>query len=191
MNSKQLNNICGGVVIAVAVGYVGYMFVKDNFNGIFDGYNNAAQQVELQKQQMELAKKESEKKFKYVTKEKYNTITSVLNKEILCWVIGVTPADGRKAVEGLAVQLVSSYGRTDGEVIGIDMELIKKNEELLSKHINSLQPNDYSDIMTEAIGDCPIYHQQIINILEGVESITKEDVKVILKEEIESRKNAK
>ena len=189
MNSKQINNICGGVAIAVAVGYIGYTFVKDNFKGIFDGYNKAAQQVELQKQQMELSKKESEKKFKYVTKEKYNTITSVLNKEILCWVIGVTPADGRKAVEGLAVQLVSSYGRTDGEVIGIDMELIKKNEELLSKHINSLQPNDYSDIMTEAIGDCPIYHQQIVNILEGVESITKEDVKVILKEEIESRKS--
>ena len=191
MNSKQFNNICGGLVIAVAVGYVGYMFVKDNFKGIFDGYNKAAQHVEIQKQQMELAKKESEKKFKYVTKEKYNTITSVLNKEILCWVIGVTPADGRKAVEGLAVQLVSSYGRTDGEVIGIDMELIKKNEELLSKHINSLQPNDYSDIMTEAIGDCPIYHQQIINILEGVESITKEDVEAILKEEIESRNNTK
>ena len=65
---------------------------------IYDGYKEAERQVELQKQQMELAKKESEKKFKYVTKEKYNTITSVLNKEILCWVIGVTPADGRKAV---------------------------------------------------------------------------------------------
>ena len=189
MNSKQINNICGGVVIAIGVIGFGYMFVKDNFKGIFDGYNKAAQQVELQKQQMELTKKESEKKFKYVTKEKYNTITSVLNKEILCWVIGVTPADGRKAVEGLAVQLVSSYGRTDGEVIGIDMELIKKNEELLSKHINSLQPNDYSDIMTEAIGDCPIYHQQIINILEGVESITKEDVEAIVKEEIKNSKS--
>ena len=189
MNSKQLNNICGGVVIAVAVGYIGYTLVRDNFKDFFDGYNNAAQQVELQKQQMELAKKESEKKFKYVTKEKYNTIVSVLNKEILCWVVGVTPADGRKTVEGLAVQLASSYGRTDGKVVGIDMALIKKNEELLSKYINSLQPNDYSDIMTEAIGDCPIYHQQIINILEGVESITKEDVGVILKEEVESKKS--
>ena len=189
MNSKQLNNICGGVVIAIGVIGFSYMYVKDNFKGIFDGYNNAAQQVELQKQQMELAKKEAEKKFKYVTKEKYNTITSVLNKEILCWVVGVTPADGRKAVEGLAVQLVSSYGRTDGKVIGIDMELIKKNEELLSKHINSLQQNDYSSLMTEAISECPIYHQQIINMLEGIESITKEDVDVILNEEIESIKS--
>ena len=189
MNSKQINNICGGVVIAVAVGYIGYTFVKDNFKGIFDGYNNAAQQVELQKQQMELAKKESEKKFKYVTKEKYNTITSVLNKEILCWVIGVTPADGRKAVESLAVQLTSSYGRTDGKVVGVNIGLIKKNEELLSKYVNNLSPNDYSSFMTEAIGDCPIYHQQIINILEGVESITKEDVEAILKEEIESIKS--
>ena len=184
--NTQLNKICGGVAIAAAVGYIGYSILNDNFKDFFDGYNNAAKQVELQKQQMELTKKESEKKFRYVTKEKYNTITSVLNKEILCWVIGVTLADGRKAVEGLAVQLVSSYGRTDGKVIGIDMELIKKNEELLSKHINSLQPNDYSDIMTEAIGDCPIYHQQIINILEGVESITKEDVDAIVKKEIES-----
>ena len=189
MNSKQINNICGGVVIAIGVIGFSYMFVKDNFKDVFDGYNKAAQQVELQKQQMELAKKESEKKFKYVTKEKYNTITSVLKKEILCWVVGVTPADGRKAVEGLAVQLVSSYGRTDGKVIGIDMELIKKNEELLSKHINSLQPNDYSDIMTEAIGDCPIYHQQIINILEGIESVTKEDVEAIVKEEIKNSKS--
>ena len=174
--NKQLNNICGGVVIAVAVGYVSYMFVKDTFKGIFDGYNNAAQQVELQKQQMELAKKESEKKFKYVTKEKYNTIVSVLNKEILCWVVGVTPAEGRKTVEGLAVQLVSSYGRTDGKVVGIDMPLIKKNEELLSKYINSLQQNEYNSFMTEAIAECPIYHQQIVNILEGIESITKEGV---------------
>ena len=189
MNSKQINNICGGVAIAIGVVSFSYMFVKDNFKGIFDGYNKAAQQVEIQKKQMELTKKESEKKFKYVTKEKYNTITSVLNKEILCWVIGVTPADGRKAVEGLAVQLVSSYGRTDGEVIGIDMELIKKNEELLSKHVNSLQPNDYSSLMTEAIGDCPIYHQQIINILEGVESITKEDVEAIVKEDIKNSKS--
>ena len=191
MKSKQINNICGGVVIAVAVGCISYAFVRDNFKDFFEGYNNAAQQVELQKQQMELAKKESEKKFKYVAKEKYKSIVSVLNKEILCWVVGVTPADGRKTVEGLAVQLTSSYGRTNGKVVGIDMPLIKKNEELLSKYVNSLSPNDYSSFMTEAIAECPIYHQQIINILEGVESITKEDVKVILKEEIESRKNAK
>ena len=56
MNSKQLNNICGGVVIAIGVIGFGYMFVKDNFKGIFDGYNNAAHQVELQKQQMELTR---------------------------------------------------------------------------------------------------------------------------------------
>lgn len=189
MNSKQLNNICGGVAIAVAVGYIGYTLVRDNFKDFFDGYNNAAQQVELQKQQMELAKKESEKKFKYVTKEKYNTIVSVLNKEILCWVVGVTPADGRKTVEGLAVQLASSYGRIDGKVVGIDMALIKKNEELLSKYINSLQQNEYNSLMPEAIAECPIYHQQIVNILEGIESITKEDVEAIVKEEIESRKS--
>ena len=189
MNSKQINNICGGVVIAIGVVGFGYMFVKDNFKEVFDGYNKAAQQVEIQKQQMELAKKESEKKFKYVSKEKYNTIISVLNKEILCWVVGVTPAEGRKAVEGLAVQLTSSYGRTDGKVVGIDMDLIKKNEELLSKYINSLPQNDYSSFMTEAIGECPIYHQQIINILEGVESTTKEDVEAIVKEEIKNSKS--
>lgn len=191
MNSKQINNICGGVVIAIGVIGFGYMYVKDNFKEFFDGYNKAAQKVEIQKQQMEMAKKESEKKFKYVTKEKYNTITSVLNKEILCWVVGATPADGRKAVEGLAVQLTSSYGRTDGKVIGIDMDLIKKNEELLSKHINSLQQNDYSSFMAEAIAECPIYHQQIINILEGIESLTKEDVEAIVKEEIENSKKSK
>lgn len=57
MNSKQINNICGGVAIAIGVIGFGYMFVKDNFKGVFDGYNKAAQQVEIQKQQMELAKR--------------------------------------------------------------------------------------------------------------------------------------
>ena len=54
--NTQLNKICGGVAIAAAVGYIGYSIINDNFKDFFDGYNNAAQQVELQKQQMELTK---------------------------------------------------------------------------------------------------------------------------------------
>lgn len=68
---------------------------------------------------------------------------------------------------------------TDGKVIGIDMEpTIKKNRELLSKHVVYNQMITQTLSVTRGYWNCPIYHQQIINILEGVESITKEDVEV-------------
>ena len=120
MNSKQINNICGGVVIAIGVIGFGYMYVKD----VFDGYNKAAQQVELQKQQMEITKKESEKKFKYVSKDKFDAVTEVLDKEVICWSVGVTTPEDRKAVETLALQLTTNH--TGDFMFTLDKELIKK-----------------------------------------------------------------
>ena len=187
MNSKQLNNICGGVVIAVAVGYVGYMFVKDNFKGIFDGYNNAAQQVELQKQQMELAKKESEKKFKYVSKDKFDAVTEVLDKEVICWSVGITTPEDRKTVETLALQLTTNY--TGDFMFTLDKGLIKKREDRISQNLIGFKGQEYDILIADMIATCPIYHAQILNLLQSIPSVTAEEVKVLDKKEVESRKN--
>lgn len=88
-------------VILVAVGGV---------KQIYDGYKEAERQVELQKQQVNQLRK-NQKKYKYVTKEKYNTITSVLNKRDSLLGYWSHQQMEEKAVEGLAVQLTSSYGR--------------------------------------------------------------------------------
>ena len=187
--NTQLNKICGGVVIAVAVGYVGYMFVKDNFKGIFDGYNNAAHQVELQKQQMELAKKESEKKFKYVSKDKFDAVTEVLDKEVICWSVGITTPEDRKTVETLALQLTTNY--TGDFMFTLDKGLIKKREDQISQNLTGFKGQEYDILIADMIATCPIYHAQILNLLQSIPSVTAEEVKVLDKQEIELRKNGK
>ena len=189
MNSKQFNNICGGVVIAIGVIGFGYMFVKDNFKGIFDGYNNAAQQVELQKQQMELTKKESEKKFKYVSKDKFDAVTAVLDKEVICWSVGITTPEDRKTVETLALQLTTNY--TGDFMFTLDKELIKKREDQISQNLTGFKGQEYDILVAEMIATCPIYHAQILNLLQSIPSVTAEEVKVLDKKEVESRKKAK
>ena len=189
MNSKQINNICGGVVIAIGVIGFSYMFVKDNFKGIFDGYNNAAQQVELQKQQMKIAKKESEKKFKYVSKDKFDAVTEVLDKEVICWSVGITTPEDRKAVEALALQLTTNH--TGDFMFTLDKELIKKREDQISQNLIGFKGQEYNILIAEMIATCPIYHAQILNLLQSIPSVTAEDVKVLDKKEIESRKNIK
>ena len=189
MNSKQINNICGGVVIAIGVIGFGYMFVKDNFKDVFDGYNKAAQQVELQKQQMELAKKESEKKFKYVSKDKFDAVTEVLDKEVICWSVGITTPEDRKAVEALALQLTTNY--TGDFMFTLDKELIKKREDQISQNLIGFKGQEYNVLVAEMIATCPIYHAQILNLLQSIPSVTAEDVKVLDKKEIESRKSVK
>ena len=189
MNSKQINNICGGVVIAIGVIGFGYMFVKDNFKGVFDGYNNAAQQVEIQKQQMELAKKESEKKFKYVSKDKFDAVTEVLDKEVICWSVGITTPEDRKAVEALALQLTTNH--TGDFMFTLDKELIKKREDQISQNLIGFKGQEYDILIAEMMATCPIYHAQILNLLQSIPSVTEEDVKVLDKKEIESRKSVK
>ena len=189
MNSKQINNICGGVVIAIGVVGFSYMFVKDSFKDIFDGYNKAAQQVELQKQQMELAKKESEKKFKYVSKDKFDAVTEVLDKEVICWSVGITTPEDRKAVEALALQLTTNY--TGDFMFTLDKELIKKREDQISQNLIGFKGQEYDILIAEMIATCPIYHAQILNLLQSIPSVTAEEVKVLDKKEIESRKIVK
>lgn len=189
MNSKQLNNICGGVVIAIGVIGFSYMYVKDNFKGIFDGYNNAAQQVELQKQQMELTKKESEKKFKYVSKDKFDAVTVVLDKEVICWSVGATAPEDRKAVEELALQLTTNY--TGDFMFTLDKDSIKKREDQISKNLMEFKGQEYNVLIAEMIATCPIYHAQVLNLLQSIPSVTEEQVKILDKKEVESRKNTK
>ena len=186
MNSKQLNNICGGVVIAIGVIGFSYMYVKDNFKDFFDGYNKAAQQVELQKQQMELTEKESEKKFKYVSKDKFDAVTEVLDKEVICWSVGITTPEDRKAVEELALQLTTNY--TGDFMFTLDKDSIKKREDQISKNLLEFKGQEYNVLIAEMIATCPIYHAQILNLLQSIPSVTAEDVKVLDKKEIESRK---
>lgn len=178
MNSKQINNICGGVVIAIGVIGFGYMYVKD----IFDGYNKAAQQVEL-------TKKESEKKFKYVSKDKFDAVTEVLDKEVICWSVGITTPEDRKAVEALALQLTTNY--TGDFMFTLDKELIKKREDQISQNLIGFKGQEYDILIADMIATCPIYHAQILNLLQSIPSVTADDVKVLDKKEIESRKKAK
>ena len=189
MNSKQINNICGGVVIAIGVIGFGYMYVKDSFKDVFDGYNKAAQQVEIQKQQMELAKKESEKKYKYVSKDKFDAVTEVLDKEVICWSVGITTPEDRKAVEALALQLTTNH--TGDFMFTLDKELIKKREDQISQNLIGFKGQEYDILIADMIATCPIYHAQILNLLQSIPSVTAEDVKVLDKKEIESRKKAK
>ena len=189
MNSKQLNNICGAVAIAVAVGYIGYTLVRDNFKDFFDGYNNAAQQVELQKQQMELAKKLSEKKYKYVSKDKFDAVTVVLDKEVICWSVGATTPEDRRAVEEFALQLTTNY---NGDfMFTLDKELIKKREDQISQNLMGFKGQEYDILIADMIATCPIYHAQVLNLLQSIPSVTEEQVKVLDKKEVGSRKNTK
>ena len=178
MNSKQLNNICGGVVIAIGVIGFGYMYVKD----IFDGYNKAAQQVEL-------TKKESEKKYKYVSKDKFDAVTEVLDKEVICWSVGITTPEDRKAVEALALQLTTNH--TGDFMFTLDKELIKKREDQISQNLIGFKGQEYDILIADMIATCPIYHAQILNLLQSIPSVTAEEVKVLDKKEVESRKNTK
>lgn len=189
MNSKQINNICGGVVIAVAVGYIGYTLVRDNFKDFFDGYNKAAQQAELQKQQIETNKKKAEKKFKYVSKDEFDAVTAVLDKEVICWSVGITTPEDRKAVETLALQLTTNY--TGDFMFTLDKGLIKKREDEISKNLMGFKGQEYDVLIAEMMASCPIYHAQVLNLLQSIPSITAEEVKVLDKQEIELRKNAK
>lgn len=165
------------------------LVVLSGVKQIFDGYSNAAQQVELQKQLAESIKKESEKKFKYVSKDKFDAVTEVLDKEVICWSVGITTPEDRKAVEALALQLTTNY--TGDFMFTLDKELIKKREDQISKNLIGFKGQEYDILIAEMIATCPIYHAQILNLLQSIPSVTAEDVKVLDKKEIEDRKKAK
>ena len=50
---------------------------------------------------------------------------------------------------------------------------------------------EYDILIAEMIATCPIYHAQILNLLQSIPSVTAEDVKVLDKKEIESRESVK
>jgi len=156
---------------------------------IYDGYKEAERQVELQKQQMELAKKESEKKFKYVSKDKFDAVTEVLDKEVICWSVGITTPEDRKTVEALALQLTTNY--TGDFMFTLDKWLIKKREDQISQNLTGFKGQEYDILIADMIATCPIYHAQILNLLQSIPSVTAEEAKVLDKKEIESRKNTK
>ncbi|UNY40381.1 hypothetical protein KLEP7_gp191 [Pseudaeromonas phage vB_PpeM_ KLEP7] len=154
---------------------------------IYDGYKEAERQIELQKQKMELTKKESEKKFKYVSKDKFDAVTAVLDKEVICWSVGATTPEDRKAVEGLALQLTTNC--TGDFMFTLDKDSIKKREDQISQNLMGFKGQEYDILVAEMIATCPIYHAQVLNLLQSIPSVTAEDVKVLDKKEVESRKS--
>lgn len=146
---------------------------------IFDGYKKAERQVELNKKQLdERIKKDVAKKYKYVSKDKFDSVTDVLSKEILCWTLGVTSAKDKKFVESLAIQLsiVTKDKEGHNTISGVTKDVLKENEDKTSMFINSLSDDGYSGLLIEATATCPMYHQQLINMLEGIDSLTEQEV---------------
>jgi len=173
-------------LLAIAIIFV----VVSGMKVIYNGYKEAEKQIELQKQQMELTKKESEKKYKYVSKDKFDSVTDVLSKEILCWTLGVTSAKDKKFVESLAIQLsiVTKDKEGHNTISGVTKDVLKENEDKTSMFINSLSDDGYSSLLIEATATCPMYHQQLINMLEGIDSLTDQEVFAAAKEDLKKMK---
>ena len=95
----------------------------------------------------------------------------------------------RKAVETLALQLTTNY--TGDFMFTLDKGLIKKREDQISQNLLEFKGQEYDILIADMIATCPIYHAQILNLLQSIPSVTAEEAKVLDKKEIESRKNGK
>lgn len=73
----------------------------------------------------------------------------------------------------------------------LDKELIKKREDQISQNLIGFKGQEYDILIADMIATCPIYHAQILNLLQSIPSVTAEDLQVLDKKEIESRNKDK